>query len=145
MTKIGGTYLNPVTFFSEKYSHGDFMNELFWNTEKSKWGQIVHNFEHTSTSFVKRNGAKIKIKCDKNILFSTDGLLCTALPEEIQSDDEALIVLSGSSMTSKSVNSSSCSSGHSIFLSGFFCKKIYSILGRLTSEIVDSWLSNRIR
>ena len=94
MGKTGGIYLNPRTFFSETYTKLDFTAEEFWNAEKKDWGRIVHVFEHSSISFIKRNGAKVKIQCDKKILLSVDGLLSTALPDKIKSDDEALIVLS---------------------------------------------------
>lgn len=93
MGNIGGLYLNPITFFSDEYSNGDFMKEEFWNTEKNNWGAIVHNFDHSSISYVKRNEAKVKIKCDTKISISIDGLICTNLPDEIQSNEEALIVL----------------------------------------------------
>ena len=59
MGKVGGVYLSPMSFFSEDYTKDDFMEEGFWNKEMGNWGNIIHNFDHVSTSFVKRNGSKV--------------------------------------------------------------------------------------
>ncbi len=40
MTKFGGTYLNPITFFSDKYKNGDFRESKFWEQEHKSWVRL---------------------------------------------------------------------------------------------------------
>lgn len=94
MSKTGGIYLNPSTFFSDNYSIGDFNDKDFWIKNQPDWGNIEHELKHTSTSTVVRGGGSTVIECNSPIKISIDGLLCTQLPETVNSDDEALVVLS---------------------------------------------------
>jgi len=94
MSKTGGIYLNPSTFFSDTYRPGDFNERKFWIREQPNWGDIVHSLEHTSKSTMPRGEGNVILECNSPIKISVDGLLCTKLPETVNSDDEALIVLS---------------------------------------------------
>jgi len=93
MSKTGGIYLNPSTFFSDTYGHFDFYDDEFWIREQPNWGNIVHTLEHTSKSNVDRKGGITELECNSPIKISVDGLISTQLPETVNTDDEALVVL----------------------------------------------------
>lgn len=94
MGKTGGIYLGPSTFFSDTYSKGDFNGQEFWIQEQPNWGNIVHELEHKSKSSVLRGEGTTILECNSPIKLSVDGLLSTELPDTVNSDDEALVVLS---------------------------------------------------
>lgn len=94
MTKLGGGYLNPITFFNEKYKNGDFQDRGFWEQEQKTWGRIVHDFPHRSICKVIRDGNKIDLESNSKVYISIDGLIATELPDCAVTEEEALIILS---------------------------------------------------
>ena len=91
MTRIGGQYLHPITFISDTYKKGDFREPDFWKKEQKSWGDIVVQFDHSSSPPIPLFKSS---EFSSKILISKDGLIASELPEKITSDEEALIVLS---------------------------------------------------
>lgn len=91
MTKIGGQYLHPITFISNTYKISDFREKDFLENEQKSWGDIVFQFEHSSSPPIPLFKSS---KFSSKIFISKDGLIASELPEKITSDEEALIVLS---------------------------------------------------
>lgn len=94
MNKLGGAYLSPLTFFSDFYENGNFRDSDFWKQEQKSWGEIAHKFPHKSNFRIIRNGNQHNIESAFDVVFTIDGLIATELPDCVQTDDEALIVLS---------------------------------------------------
>jgi hypothetical protein len=94
MNKLGGAYLSPLTFFSDLYENGNFRDSDFWKQEQKSWGEIAHKFPHKSNFRIIRNGNQHNIESAFDVVFTIDGLIATELPDCVQTDDEALIVLS---------------------------------------------------
>ena len=90
MTKIGGQYLHPITFISNTYKNSDFRETDFWKKEQKSWGDIVVQFEHSSSPPIPLFKSS---KFSSKIFISKDGLITSELPEKITSDEEALITL----------------------------------------------------
>lgn len=91
MTRIGGQYLHPITFISDTYKNSDFRETDFWKKEQKSWGDIVVQFDHSSSPPIPLFKSS---EFSSKILISKDGLIASELPEKITSDEEALIVLS---------------------------------------------------
>lgn len=91
MTKIGGQYLHPITFISDTYKNSDFREKDFWKKEQKSWGDIIFQFEHSSSPPIPLFKSS---EFSSKILISKDGLIASELPEKITSDEEALITLS---------------------------------------------------
>lgn len=90
MNKLGGQYLHPITFVSDTLSNGDF-REKVWKEDRMSWGEIAFQYNHTSyppISAFKSTGFT------SVIYISTDGLIALELMSKIESDEEALILLS---------------------------------------------------
>lgn len=94
MKKLGGTYLRPITFFSNDYEKGDFNQKEFWMSEQKSWGRIVHKLPHQSTSTVIRKGNQQNLSVNSDILISIDGLIATEVPDCVSTNEEVLIALS---------------------------------------------------
>ena len=94
MKNLGGTYLNPLTFFNDQYKKGDFRRTDFGERKKKSWGKIVYKFPHKSISKVLRNGNQQNLESTSDIFIATDGLIATEVPGCVTTDEEALIVLS---------------------------------------------------
>ncbi|MCK5161486.1 MAG: hypothetical protein KAQ99_07930, partial [Candidatus Aureabacteria bacterium] len=94
MNKLGGAYLNPLTFFDDQYKNGDFRQRDFWKREQKSWGKIVHKFPHKSISKVLRNGNQQNLESTADIFITTDGLIATEVPDCVTTNEEALIILS---------------------------------------------------
>lgn len=94
MTKLGGAYLNPITFFSDEYKHGDFRESKFWEQEQKSWGKTVHDFPHRSLCKVIRGEHQLNLESSSNVYITTDGLIATEVPDCATSDEEALILIS---------------------------------------------------
>lgn len=87
MSKFGGQYLSPTSFFSDSYKVVSFRDESFWMQEMKTWGEITHRLEHSSNPPIEIYKNK-KLKTD--ILISKDGLIAVEVPAEVKSNEEAL-------------------------------------------------------
>ncbi|MFC1706598.1 hypothetical protein ACFL59_07210 [Planctomycetota bacterium] len=81
MSKCGGAYLVPTTFFSDKYSKGNFREPAFWEKERSSWGEVVAAFPLEIHRGSKRHSSVIKV--------TRDGLMAAEVSPQARTDDEA--------------------------------------------------------
>ena len=94
MNKLGGTYLDPLTFFNDEYDKGDFNQSEFWQREQKTWGEIVHKFPHKSNTRTIRNGNQQKLESTADVFITTDGLIATEVPDCATTVEEAAMILS---------------------------------------------------
>jgi hypothetical protein len=96
MALFGGAYLSPVTFYSDSYRKGDFNEPAFWEKERSSFGEIAAEFDHTSSWWRpgERHSRSNALLCTSRIFITKDGLIATEVPDTSETDEQALIALS---------------------------------------------------
>ena len=94
MVQLAGAYLEPNIVISPTFTYENLSQVEFWNTVKKDWGEIVVEINHKSTTRLRReSNPKYTYTSEKSIYLTQDGLISTEVPDDLESQVEAISVI----------------------------------------------------